>query len=140
MAGQACEIEINRLGEPIGKQDQYACAFGGVNYLRFNTDGSVAVEKICLTRDQLYRLESNLLLFYTGVTRSAGDILREQREGTRVMPAKSVLLMEMVSLAETLHKELCGGNVDAVGEIMHEGWMRKRQLAGGISSMENGLS
>ena len=82
IAEQACHVEIDLLGEPIGKQDQYACACGGLNFITFETSGKVNVEKVFLTTAGYKRLENNLLMFYTGQTRAAGDILKEQKKNT----------------------------------------------------------
>ncbi|MDR2821091.1 MAG: GHMP kinase [Desulfovibrio sp.] len=132
MAEQASYLEITVLGEPIGKQDQYACACGGLNYIRFNPDETVAVEKLRLTSEGYKRLQGNLLLFYTGKNRNACDILTQQKKDT-LTPRCAENLRRMVALADTLRRELQSNNVDAMGEILHEGWMRKKKLASGIS-------
>jgi D-glycero-alpha-D-manno-heptose-7-phosphate kinase len=132
-ADLACSVEIDRLGEPIGKQDQYAASFGGLNFVRFLANGSVAVEPIVLSREKRAELESNLVLFYTGLTRKATGILTEQKANTR-SAEKFALLQQMRLLAGRLRDELVRGNVTAMGEILHEGWMLKRQMASGISS------
>src|SRR5512142_187513 len=82
LAELACEIEIDRLGEPIGKQDQYIAAYGGVTCFTFNPDGSVDASPLCLSMDALFDLEDNLLLFFTGFSRSAGSILEDQKVRT----------------------------------------------------------
>lgn len=134
LASYACEVEINKLGDPIGKQDQYASAYGGINYFRFESDESVTVEKICINSQQTALLESNLLLFYTGVARSAARVLKEQRDNTVAIPNRALALKKMVQLAEELKVDLNKGNIDAVGEAMHRGWMYKRELASGITN------
>lgn len=136
LAAYACEVEIEKLGEPIGKQDQYACACGGLNHIRFEPDGQVLVEKIILARENLEKLESRLALFYTGLTRAAGDILKEQRENTRIQESKREVLGEMVRLAGRLRVDLSRGNIDAVGSALREGWEMKREMASGITSPE----
>lgn len=134
MAELACEIEINDLKEPIGKQDQYACACGGLNFLDFYKDGVVNVEKLFLTSENYHNLENNLLMFYTGETRSASSILEEQRKNTTDDKAKIENLHKMVALTHNLKQELLKGNIDSIGEILHTGWMYKKELAGGISN------
>lgn len=134
IAELACDIEINDLNEPIGKQDQYACACGGLNFIEFYKDGVVSVEKMFLTSNNYHKLEGNLLMFYTGETRSAGDILKEQKKNTTDDKAKIENLHKMVALAKDLKEELLRGNTDAMGDILHTGWMYKKELASGISN------
>ncbi len=134
IAKLACEIEIEDLKEPIGKQDQYACACGGLNYIEFNKDGTVDVEKLYLKTDAFHLLENNLLMFYTGKTRSAGAILSEQKKNIEDDEAKIKNLHKMVQLSKDLKNELLKGNVNAMGEILHSGWMYKKELANGISN------
>lgn len=134
IADLACEIEINDLKEPIGKQDQYACACGGLNFIEFYKDGVVSVEKLFLASENYHKLENNLLMFYTGETRSAGDILAEQKKNTSSDKAKIENLHKMVKLSKELKEELLKGNTDSMGDILHAGWMYKKELATGISS------
>lgn len=134
IAEQACRVEIELLKEPIGKQDQYACACGGLNFIEFETSGRVNVDKVFLTTDGYKRLEDNLMMFYTGQTRAAGDILKEQKKNTTDNAAKINNLHKMVQLAKDLREELLHNNIDAMGEILHRGWMYKKELAGGISN------
>lgn len=134
IANQACKIEIEDLKEPIGKQDQYACACGGLNFIKFNKCGAVDVEKLYLPTDAYHVLEKNLLMFYTGKTRAAGSILAEQKKNTTSDEAKINNLHKMVKLSEDLREELLKGNVNAMGEILHTGWMYKKELANGISN------
>ncbi len=134
IAEQACHVEIDLLGEPIGKQDQYACACGGLNFIEFETSGKVNVEKVFLTTDGYKRLENNLMMFYTGQTRAAGDILKEQKKNTASDDKKIENLHKMVRLAKNLKEELLHNNIDAMGEILRQGWEYKKELAGGISN------
>lgn len=133
LAREACEIEIEKLGQPIGKQDQYAAAFGGLNFYKFNKDGSVSVEPLILKKDQYRRLEENLMMFYTGNVRSASAILKEQIKGISDID-KEKKQIQMCELAYALRDELIAGNIDSMGEILHKNWMLKRELANGISS------
>lgn len=134
IAEQACHVEIDLLGEPIGKQDQYACACGGLNFIEFEKNGHVNVEKLLLTNDGYNRLEKNLLLFYTGKTRSSGSILTEQRKNTSTDEAKVQNLHKMVQLARDLKERLLRNDIDAMGEILNKNWELKRELASGISN------
>lgn len=134
LAAYACEVEIEKLGDPIGKQDQYACAHGGINFIRFNPDDSVNVEKIFLPPAKAHELENNLGMFYTGIARSAGSILTQQKENMATDSRESKAVGELVHLAEQLRKELHLGNIDALGEILAEGWTHKKEVASGISS------
>ena len=133
-AAGACEVEIDKLGEPIGKQDQYAAAYGGMSYLRFNSDGSVHVDPIILDRPTRTALDDRLLLFFTGVTRKASGILDEQRRNIVSDPRAFDNLCRMRDQADDLRAALAEGDIDAIGTAMHEGWMRKKQMASGVTS------
>lgn len=132
----ACEVEIDRLGEPIGKQDQYAAAYGGLNSIRFRADGTVHVDPIILSREKRTTLDDNLLMFYTGITRSASGILAEQKQNTQSDQSKFESLRVMKGIAEELCSQLNAGHIDAVGEAMHQGWLEKKKLAVKISNPE----
>lgn len=134
LASEACEIEIEKCGEPIGKQDQYAAAFGGLNLIQFNQDDSVSVEPIICKRETLHTLQANTIVFYTGITRSASGILKHQNSALANEHKKRELTHEMVKLAHTLCAELRKNNVASFGEIIHEGWMAKKSLTGGITN------
>jgi D-glycero-alpha-D-manno-heptose-7-phosphate kinase len=134
LAGEACEIEIHRLGEPIGKQDQYIAAFGGMEHIRFNPDESVAVEPIRCEEKVRERLERNLLLLFTGKRRNAGDVLRVQQERTLEVMDNLRRLRELAAeTAEVLGK---GENLAEVGRILHEGWQLKKSINPDSSSLE----
>lgn len=133
LAQEACEVEIEKLGEPIGKQDQYASAYGGLNFYRFNRDGSVLVEPVIMSRESYQYLENNLMMFYTGDVRSASAILAEQGKNVTIGD-KEKNQQKICALAVRLKEELEYNRVDAVGEIMHESWLLKRTLASGISN------
>ena len=134
IAEMACAIEIDRLKGPIGKQDQYASAVGGFNYLKFNSDGTVFFEPIPLSRSARRELEKSLLLFYTGVTRSAKSILTEQRDNTHEHSQTRTALLGVRQLAEELKSALCRHDLTSFGHILHEGWLLKKQFAGGVSN------
>lgn len=135
LAAEACEIEIEILKEPIGKQDQYAAACGNINYIRFNKDGTVDVSPILLTEPAKKKLEDSLCLYYTGGKRRAGDILNEQKKNLSDKD-KFQNLEKMVEFAEELREALHEGNINAVGDILHKGWIYKKELASGISNEE----
>ena len=134
LADEACHTEIDILGEPIGKQDQYAAAFGGLNVYRFNKDGSVAVEPVIMSPEAMDRMERNLLMFYTGDLRSASQILSEQGKNVATDSEKENAQIEICKLTDELHKELINDNIDALGEILQTGWEQKRKLASGITN------
>lgn len=136
LAAKACEIEIERLKNPIGKQDQYAAAYGGLNFYQFNKDGSVFVEPVIMKKELYAQLESNLMMFYTGELHSASAILKEQSINIASGDDKEKNQLKMCELAKELRSELQHNNVDAMGEILNEGWRLKRTLANGISNPE----
>lgn len=134
LAREASEIEIERCGEPIGKQDQYAAAYGGLNYIRFNDDDSVSVEPILCKRETLRTIQDNILVFYTGITRSASDVLKHQQSAVASEKKKQSVMRKMVALAEQMKSELQRNRAGAFGEIIHQGWCLKKSLTGGIST------
>lgn len=133
LAQKACEVEIDRLRNPIGKQDQYASAYGGLNFYEFNKDGSVFVEPVIMKSGLYEQLEHNLMMFYTGQLHSASAILREQSSNI-TGGEKERNQLKMCDLARELRDELQHNNIDAMGEILNEGWQLKRTLANGISN------
>lgn len=134
LAEEACEIEIDICGEPIGKQDQYGAAVGGLKLVRFHPDGKVDVEPITMPGNSLAELERSMMMFYTGVVRSASAILSDQSKNVASDVAKRKNTARMVEMAHELHTELARGHHQAVGESMHEGWLLKKTLAAGIST------
>lgn len=131
LALDACEIELEVLGRPIGKQDQYAAAFGGLNYIRFNPDESVNVEPVPLQPATQAELESRILLVYTDKQREAGSILQKQTDGTHT---RMSVLTEMRDLADAMRHALTGAaDVDEFATLLHTGWQLKRSLGFGIS-------
>ncbi|GAG28510.1 unnamed protein product, partial [marine sediment metagenome] len=134
LAREACHIEINILGEPIGKQDQYIAAYGGLRYFQFNPDGTVFTEPILYAEKNKAKLSRNLLLFYTGDTREARAILKEQKVNTG-QSGKMELLKKMRDQALQLREHLNNSSSpDILGESLNEGWQLKKQLASGISN------
>src|SRR5262249_46327179 len=134
LAREACEIEMERCGEPIGKQDQYAAAFGGLKFIQFQADDSVSVEPVICQRETLARLQAGTLVFYTGITRSAASILKEQQLAVASQRKKQKVMRRMVELACQLKTQLQKNQLDGFGEILHEGWLLKKSLAAAIST------
>lgn len=133
LARSACAVEIEKLGEPIGKQDQYAAAYGGLNVIRFNSDDSVSIEPVHLDIETTGALERRLMLFYTGDQRSASAILDTQRRSISETD-KQAALRTMVSLVDDLKHDLEAGDLDAMGRLLHQNWMLKKDLAAGITN------
>lgn len=133
LAAEACSIEIDQLGNPIGKQDQYAAAYGGLNFYQFRCDGSVTVDPVIMSNEMIRRLENNLMLFYTGKIHSASAILKEQTTNI-INGDQEANQLKMCVLARNLKEELQNGNIDAMGKILHENWILKKTLANGISN------
>lgn len=131
LAREACKIEIDVLGKPIGKQDQYIAAYGNLRFFRFSPDETVDVETVPMSLDCKQRLDRHLMLFYTNVTRSANNILAEQKANTgSTLP----YLRELGSLAEKARQALMAGELDSLGEMMHAGWELKKKLATGVTN------
>ncbi len=130
LASEACEIEIGRCQRPIGKQDQYIAAYGGVRVFTFHADESVEVENIELSGKHVWQFGQSLMLFYTNRTRNSAEILSEQKERTAV---QRDTISAMMPLVDRIRDDFKGGRFDRVGPAMHEGWMLKRSLASRIS-------
>lgn len=133
LAKLACDVEINKVGSPIGKQDQYAAACGGLNFITFYGDETVNVEKIIMDPIKKQELEDNLLMVYVGGEHSANAILKDQSEAIS-NEKKFETQKEMVNLAYQLRASLENNLIDDFGRILHEGWMMKKSLTAGISS------
>ena len=131
LARQACQIEIDTLGKPIGIQDQYIAAYGGLRFMEFGTDGSVNVHRIELSTDLKRALNDNMLLFYTGVTRRSDSILSEQKANIR---QREAVLCEMKQIAYTARDSIVSGRLDTIGELLDYSWQLKKQLASQISN------
>jgi len=136
LAEEACHIEIERCKKPIGKQDHYAVAYGNFNYIQFNPGGSVFVNPIICKKETRQKLQENLMMFYTGMTRSSGVILKKQSKGIRSSTYKRKILSQMVMLAGKMRISLESNNLDRFGELLHENWELKKKLAEGISNTE----
>jgi D-glycero-alpha-D-manno-heptose-7-phosphate kinase len=135
LAELACDIEINRLGEPVGKQDQYIAAYGGLTCFTFNPDGSVEAVPLHMPMDALFNLEDNLLLFFTGFSRSAGDILADQKRRSEGHDAAMIENLHAVKeLGLRSRDALARGDVPAFGALMDEQWQQKKRRSGGMSN------
>lgn len=133
LAKLACEVEIEKLGNPIGKQDQYGAALGGLNFIKFNQDGSVSHEPILMEGKTYKELQKNLLMFYTGTTRSANTILAEQTKNI-TSEDKARNLLKMCGLAKDMKVALENNDISSFGRILDEGWQLKKELASGIAN------
>jgi len=131
LAREACEIEIERLGKPIGKQDQYIAAYGGLRFIRFLPDESVVVETVDLPEDGRRRLNEHLMLFFTNHTRRSESVLAEQKANIDERMDVLRALKEMAYRGRAL---LAAGDLDAFGRLLHEGWEMKKQMASKISN------
>ncbi len=133
LAQMACDVEINQLQEPIGKQDQYAAAYGGLNVIEFLANGVVNVRPVVMNTEANAALQNNLVMYYIGNQRSASKILAEQSQNTKQVD-KFKSLQNMVSLVYDLESALTQSKLDDFGKIMHENWILKQQLASGITN------
>lgn len=136
IAQRACHLEIEELGEPIGKQDQYGTAVGGLKLIRFFSDGTVDVEPVLLLPEVQRQMNENLMLFYTGFTHAASAILKKQNRNTLHDQDKFLSLIRMTQQAYELRDALIAGNLHRLGELLDEGWNMKRCLADGITRPE----
>ncbi len=133
LAREACEIEIDICGKPIGKQDQYIAAYGGLNQITFHSDESVKVNRIIISNDNFRRFGSNLLLFFTNKTRDANVILKEQKQR---IDLKRETLRVMRDLVPKFRDFLIDSRFNEVGKLLHENWLLKKSLVSSISNSE----
>ena len=131
LAREACHIEIDILRKPIGVQDQYIAAYGGLRFLEFKPSGEIVINRIELEPSLKRKLNESLLLFFTGMSRSSETILDEQE---RNIQNNIEILREMKKLAYEAHKEIKAGNIDIIGELLHISWVLKKKLATNISN------
>lgn len=135
LAELACHIEIDRLGEPIGKQDQYIAAFGGLTAFTFNTDGSVDAESLPASDETREDLADNVVMFFTGRARSAGGILKEQDKKTRESDESMIENLHRVKeLGYQTRRAFLSGSLKTWGEIMREHWEAKKKRSSGMSN------
>ena len=133
LARDACRIENEILGRPMGVQDQYIAAYGNLRFIEFRQDGSVQVQSVSMTEAQKRKLVSNLLLFYTGRTRRSAPILKKQRANIAVRRQQLVSLLDLALRARASVER---NSIDSLGQMLDESWSLKRQLAPGISLPE----
>jgi D-glycero-alpha-D-manno-heptose-7-phosphate kinase len=137
LAELACHIEIDRLGEPIGKQDQYIAAVGGVTCLTFHKDDKVTAAPLRISIDTMFELEDNLLLFFTGFSRSASSILKDQKIKSQQNDADMLNNLHYVkNLGYRSRDALVDGNTELFGALMHEHWEHKKRRSGGMSNLK----
>lgn len=134
LASEACHVELDLCGDRIGKQDQYAAAHGGLNFIRFEPDDTVVVEPVICSKDTVNEIERSILVFYTGLTRNASAILDGQTAALQSDSDKQKIVGRMVELAQFMRRELQANHLDAFGDILHENWMLKRDLSRGITN------
>ena len=135
LADLACKIEIDKLHEPIGKQDQYISAVGGITALTFDQNGSVKADTLQISTDTLHNLEDNLLLFFTGISRSASSILSDQNVKSKYDNKDMIENLHFIKdLGLRSRDALLSGNTNLFGELMHEHWLQKRKRSQGISN------
>lgn len=131
LAEISSEIEINKLCQPIGKQDQYFASFGNISYFKFNEDGTVYREKVNINKNTLCELEDNLICFYTGIGRNSSKILSEQKNN---ISTKKKIMLEMRDQTEEAKQILRNGDLTKFGQMLNHGWNLKKQLASGITN------
>ena len=135
LANQACEIELNRLREPIGKQDQYIAAFGGITCFKFNADGSVEAWPLKISEETLFNLEDNLLLFFTGYSRSASTILKEQDDRSKKSDKEMIDNLHFVKeLGRQSQIALEAGDLHEFARLMDVHWQRKKERSSQMSN------
>ena len=134
LAEEACEIEIEVLDSPIGKQDQYAAAFGGLNFIKFHSDETVTLDNLNLKSEQLLEINSKLLLFYTGLSSESSVVLKEQKVNTETNKSTINNIDKMVEIAEKLNTDFLSGKFSNLGTRLREGWNLKKNLASKISN------
>lgn len=135
LAEEACEIEMNRLMQPIGKQDQYIAAYGGITCMNFHKDGYVWVDPLNISQDTFYNLEDNLILYFTGFSRSAGSILKEQDEKSKDHDADMIKNLDFVKdLGYQSKRAFEKGDLREFADIMNVHWEYKKKRSGGMSN------
>jgi D-glycero-alpha-D-manno-heptose-7-phosphate kinase len=131
LAREACEIEIEKLAKPVGVQDQYIAAYGGFRWMEFKPGGEITVDRVQLPAPMERELSESLILFFTGITRDSSSVLTEQES---MMVARADVLHELADIAREARTQIVGGNLEAVGALLHESWALKRRLASNVSN------
>ena len=130
-AQAACRLEIDLIGEPIGKQDQYAAAYGGFNIFRFNQDDTVEVDPVLIDYKTRSTLEKHMMLFFTGITRDASTVLADQR---KKIGENFETYKHMADSVPAFKEKLLVGDIQAMAHMLNEGWMRKKSLSKAVSN------
>lgn len=135
LAEEACDIEINRLHEPIGKQDQYIAAYGGIICMEIEKGGHVNVSPLQIAADTMHDLEDNLLMFFTGYSRNASVVLADQKKKTETNDADMIANLDFIKeLGMSIKKALEEGRAEEFGQLMHEHWLHKQKRSVGMSN------
>src|SRR5574344_173555 len=134
VAKEACDVEINQLGNPIGKQDQFAAAFGGLKYYEFCPDGFVKVEPVIMKHESYQKLQDSLLMFYTGDVHDANTILAKETTNLASDSDKIEATKKLCEMTHVLKERFEDNDIDALGNILADSWEIKKSLAKGISS------
>lgn len=131
LAELACKLEIDKIKEPIGKQDQYATSFGGFNIFQFNPNDSVEIEPVFLDFKKRIDLENHIIIFFTGITRAASSVLMEQKIN---IPKTTEILKSMARLVAIFKNKLLRGDFETLGSLLHENWLKKKKLSSKVST------
>jgi len=135
LAEEACSIEMEKLKRPVGKQDQYMAAYGGINKLKIGKNGKVSVKQLDLSQAFIRDLENSLLIFYTGIRREEKQILKSQSQATNRNNKRVIENLHLIkSIGRSIERSLIKSDIDSIGKLMHEHWMSKRKLSSSISS------
>jgi D-glycero-alpha-D-manno-heptose-7-phosphate kinase len=134
LADEACRIEIDVLGKPIGKQDQYATAIGGMNLIEFKRDGTVACDPVVAPEEHMAALHRSLLLFYTGAARQSGDSILANQSRAASSGENTALMNQMKELAFEMRDRISSGEIEGIGRLLHRNWELKREAAPGTST------
>ena len=134
LADEACRIELDVLEKPIGKQDQYATAIGGMNLIEFKQDGTVACEPVVAPEEHMAALHRSLLLFYTGSARQTGDAILENQSRAASSGENTDAMREMKELAYAMRDQIHSGDIEAVGRLLDRNWQLKREAAPGTTT------
>jgi D-glycero-alpha-D-manno-heptose-7-phosphate kinase len=136
LAEQACEIEIDRLRKPIGKQDQYIAAFGGFQHFRFNRDETVAVNPVVCGADARARLIDDLMLFYSGIQRDSADVLTDARRQISKNGHTQIALDQLVDLVDEFMGAIASEDFARLGPLLHKGWLLKKKMSHLVSNSD----
>jgi D-glycero-alpha-D-manno-heptose-7-phosphate kinase len=135
LAEQACHIEMNLLGEPVGKQDQYIAAFGGITCFEIDKDGQVQVSPLAISNSCVHDLEDHMMLFFTGYSRTASLLLAEQKSKSQSMDRSTIdSIHYTVELGREIKKVLIAGECPIFADLMHRHWLRKRTRSSGMTN------